>query len=91
MIAPPIATSSASGSARRCEKALNPLPGCSRYKRGSANKDWISVMVISAVDVIPDETSPPTKEVIEMQRKLQLEALTEIRRVLLQSPSAENQ
>ena len=48
-------------------------------------------MVISSVDVIPDETSPPTKEAIEMQRKLQLEALAEIRRVLLQSPSPENQ
>lgn len=48
-------------------------------------------MVISSVDVIPDEMAPPTKEAIEMQRKLQLEALMEIRRVLLQSPSPKNQ
>ena len=48
-------------------------------------------MVISEVDVIPDESAPPTKEAIEMQRKLQLEALVEIRRILLSSPSPKHQ
>ena len=48
-------------------------------------------MVISSVDVIPEETSPPTKEAIEMQRMLQMEALAKIRRVLLQTPDPEEQ
>lgn len=39
-------------------------------------------MVICAVDNIPDEIAPPTREAIETQRQRQMEALTELRRAL---------
>lgn len=46
-------------------------------------------MVIFAVDNIPDEIAPPTREAIETQRKRQMEALTELRRALAAAPEPE--
>jgi hypothetical protein len=43
-------------------------------------------MIICSVDVILEEDAPPTREVIEMQRRQQMEALSEARRSLIERP-----